>query len=59
MGRNEKGEWGLALGTQAQIFLIDLMLFLSLLLMVWGSLQLVVTIFLRVAIIMRYRVCGY
>jgi hypothetical protein len=34
------------------------MFFLSLLLMVWGSLLLVVTIFLRVAIIVRYRECG-
>jgi hypothetical protein len=32
--------------------------FVSLLLMVWGGLILVVTIFLRVAIIMRYRGCG-
>jgi hypothetical protein len=32
--------------------------FLSLLLMVWGGLRLVVTIFLRVAIIKRYRGCG-
>jgi hypothetical protein len=32
--------------------------FLSLLLMVWGGLRLVVTIFLRVAIIVRYRSCG-
>jgi hypothetical protein len=73
MGRNEKGEWGLALGAQAQISLIDLigmsfiplysivgpfMFFLSLLLMLWGGLKLVVTIFLRVAIIVRYRGCG-
>jgi hypothetical protein len=73
MGRNEKGEWGLALGTQAQLSLIDLVgmsffplysmvgpliFFLSLLLMVWGGLWLVVTIFLRVAIIVRYMGCG-
>jgi hypothetical protein len=32
--------------------------FLSLVLMVWGGLRLVVTIFLRVAIIVRYRGCG-
>ncbi len=32
--------------------------FLSLLLMVWGGLRLVVAIFLRVAIIVRYRGCG-
>jgi hypothetical protein len=24
MGRNEKGEWGLALGTQSQLLLVDL-----------------------------------
>ncbi len=35
-----------------------LVFFFSLLLMVWGGLQLVVTIFLRVAIIVRYRGCG-
>jgi hypothetical protein len=54
---NEKGEWGLALGAQAEISLIDLigmsfiplysvvgplMFFLSLLLMVCGGLRLVV-----------------
>jgi hypothetical protein len=32
--------------------------FVSLLLMVWGGLRLVVTIFLRVAVIVRYRGCG-
>jgi hypothetical protein len=73
MGRNEKGEWGLALGTQAQLSLVDLVgmiffplysvvgpliFFFSLLLMVLGGLWLVVTIFLRVAIIIRYRGCG-
>jgi hypothetical protein len=31
--------------------------FLSLLLMVWGGLRLVITVFLRVAIIVRYRGC--
>jgi hypothetical protein len=51
MGRNEKGEWVLALGSQAQTSLIDLIrmsfiplysvvrpfiFFMSLLLMVWG-----------------------
>ncbi len=35
-----------------------LIFFLSLLLMVWGGLRLVVTIFLRVAIIVRYNGCG-
>jgi hypothetical protein len=53
LGRTEKGEWGLALGAQAQLSLIDLVgmsfiplysevgplvFFLSLLLMVWGGL---------------------
>jgi hypothetical protein len=67
MGRNEKGDWGLALGAQALLSLIDhvgmsfiplyavvgpLMFFLSLLLLVWGSLRLIMTIFLRVAIFM-------
>jgi hypothetical protein len=73
MGRNEKGEWGLALGTAAQLSIMNLagmsffplykvvgpiIFFLSFLLMVWGGLWLVVTIFLRVAIIVRYRGCG-
>jgi hypothetical protein len=73
MGRNEKGEWGLALGSAPQVLLVDLVgmnffplykvvgpmiFFLSLLLMVWGGLRLVVTIFFRVAIIVRYRGCG-
>ncbi len=35
-----------------------LVFFVALLLMVWGGLKLVVTIFLRVAIILRYRGCG-
>jgi hypothetical protein len=66
IGRNEKGEWGLALGSAVQVSLIDLVgvnffplyrvvgptvFFLSLLLLVWGGLRLVVTVFLRVAII--------
>jgi hypothetical protein len=73
IGRNERGEWGLALGTQAQNSMIDLIemqfiplytmvgpfiFFVSLLLMVLGELRLVVTIFLRVTIILRYRGCG-
>jgi hypothetical protein len=72
MGRNEKGEWSLALGTAAPLSILDLVgmsffplykvvgpmiFFLSLLLMVWGELQLAVSIFLRVAIIVRYRGC--
>ncbi len=35
-----------------------LIFFSSLLLMVWGGLRLIVTIFLRVTIIVRYRGCG-
>ncbi len=72
MCRNEKGEWGPALGAQVQLSLVDLVgmsffplysvvgpliFFLSLLLMVWGGLRLVVTIFLRVTINVSYR--GY
>jgi hypothetical protein len=72
IGRNEKGEWGLALGSAAQMSLVDLIgmnffplykvigpmiFFLSLLLIVWGGLRLIVTIFLRVAIIVRYQGC--
>jgi hypothetical protein len=73
IGRNEKGEWGLALGSASQVSLIDLVgvnffplhrvvgpmvFFLSLLLLVWGGLWLVITVFLRVAIITQYRGCG-
>jgi hypothetical protein len=61
-GRNEKGEWGLALSSAAQGSLIDLVgasffplyrvvgpmiYFLSLLLLVWGGLRLIITVFLR------------
>jgi hypothetical protein len=73
IGRNEKGEWGLALGSAAQGSLIDLVgvnffpmhrvvgpmvFFLSPILLVWGGLQLVITVSLRVAIIVRYKGCG-
>jgi hypothetical protein len=73
IGRNEKGEWGLALGSAAQVSLIDLVgvnffplyrvvspmvFFLSLLFLVWGGLRLVITVFLRVAIIIWYKGCG-
>jgi hypothetical protein len=73
IGRNEKGEWGLALGSPVQISLIDLVginffplyrvigpmiFFLSLLFLVWGGLRLIVTVFLRGAIIIQYRGCG-
>ncbi len=73
IGRNEKGEWGLALGPAAQGSLIDLVgvnffplyrvvgpmvFFLSLLLLVRVGLRLAVTVFLRVALIVRYKGCG-
>ncbi len=63
----------MALGSAAQVSLIDLVgvnffplyrvvgpmvFFLSLLLLVWGGLRLVVTVFLSVAIIIRYKGCG-
>jgi hypothetical protein len=72
-GRNEKGEWGLALSSAAQGSLIDLVgasffplykvvgpmiFFLSLLLLVWGGLRLIITVFLRVIIIVRCKGCG-
>jgi hypothetical protein len=71
--RNEKGEWGLALNSAAQGPLIDLVgacffplyrvvgpmiFFLSLLLLVWGGLRLIDTVFLRVIIIVRCKGCG-
>jgi hypothetical protein len=73
IGRNEKGDWGLALRSAAQVSLIDLVgvnflplyrvvgpmvFFLLLLLLVWGGLRLVITVFLKVAIIIRYEGCG-
>jgi hypothetical protein len=72
-GRNEKGEWGLALSSAAQGSLIDLVgasffplyrvvgpmiFFLSLLLLVWGGLRQIITVFLRVIIIGRCKGCG-
>jgi hypothetical protein len=72
-GRNEKGEWGLALSSAAQGSLIDIagasffplyrvvgpmIFFLSLLLLVWGGLQLIITVLLRVIIIVRCKGCG-
>jgi hypothetical protein len=71
-GRNERGEWGLALSTTAQGSLIDIVgasffplyrvvgpmiFFLSLLLLVWGGLRLVVTILVRIIVIVRCK--GY
>ncbi len=72
-GQNEKGEWGLALSSAAQGSLIDLVgasffplykvvgpmiFFLSLLLLIWGGLRLIITVFLRVIIIVRCKGCG-
>jgi hypothetical protein len=72
-GRNEKGEWGLALSSAAQGSLIDIIgasffplyrvvgpmiFFLSLMLLVWGGLRLMVTVLLRVVIIVRCKGCG-
>ncbi len=72
-GRNEKGEWGLALSSAAQGSLIDIVgasffplyrvvgpmiFFLSLLLLVWGGLRLIITVLLRVIIIVRCKGCG-
>jgi hypothetical protein len=73
IGRNERGEWGLALSTAAQGSLIDIMganffplyrvvgpmiFFSSLLLLVWGGLRLVVTVLVRVIVIVRCKGCG-
>ncbi len=72
-GRNGKGEWGLALSSAAQGSLINLVgasffplykvvgpmiFFLSLLLLIWGGLRLIITVFLRVIIIVRCKGCG-
>jgi hypothetical protein len=69
--RKGSGDWPSV--SAAQLSLIDLVginffplyrvigpmiFFMLLLLLVWGTLRLVVTIFLRVAIIIRYRGCG-
>jgi hypothetical protein len=73
IGRNERGEWGLALSTAAQGSLIDIVgasffllyrvvgpmiFFLSLMLLVWGRLGLVVTVLVRVIVIVRCKGCG-
>jgi hypothetical protein len=70
---SEKGEWGLALSPATQGLLIDIVgasffplyrvvgpmiFFLSLLLLVWGGLRLLIMVFLRVMIIVRYKGCG-
>jgi hypothetical protein len=72
-GRSENGEWGLALSSAAQGSLIDIVganffplykvvgpmiFFLSLLLLVWGTFRLLVTILIRVIVIVRYKGCG-
>jgi hypothetical protein len=73
IGRNERGEWGLALSTAAQGSLIDIVganffplyrvigpmiFFVSLFLLVWGGLRLVVTVLARVVVIVRCKGCG-
>jgi hypothetical protein len=73
VGRNERGEWGLALSSAAQGSLIDIVgasffplysvigpmiFFLSLLLLVWGGLRLFVTVLIRVIVIVRCKGCG-
>jgi hypothetical protein len=72
-GRNEKGEWGLALSSAAQGSLIDIVgasffplyrvvgpmiFFLSPMLLVCGGLQLMVTVLVRVIVIVRCKGCG-
>ncbi len=72
-GRNEKGEWGLALSSAAQGSLIDIVgasffplykvvgpmiFFLSLMLLVWGGLMLMVTVLVWVIVIVRCKGCG-
>jgi hypothetical protein len=71
--RNKKEEWGLALSSAAQGSLIDLVgasffplykvvgpmiFFLSLLLLIWGGLRLIITVFLRVIIIVKCKGSG-
>jgi hypothetical protein len=73
MGRNKRGEWGLALSTAAQGSLIDIVganffplyrvigpmiFFVSLFLLFWGGLRLVVTGLARVIVIVRCKGCG-
>jgi hypothetical protein len=71
--RSENGEWGLALSSAAQGSLIDIVgasffplykvvgpmiFFLSLMLLVWGTLRLTITILIRIIVIVRYKGCG-
>jgi hypothetical protein len=72
-GRNERGEWGLTLSSATQGSLIDIVeasffplyrvvgpmiVFLSLMLLVWGGLRLIVTILVRIVVIVRCKGCG-
>ncbi len=72
-GSNKRGEWGLALSSAAQGTLINIVgasffplyrvvgpmiFFLSLMLLVWGGLQLIVTILVRIVVIVRCKGCG-
>ncbi len=67
-GMNDKVEWGLALGSQVLASLIDIIgmsfiplykviglfiFFVSLLPIIWGGFWLIITVFLRVAIITK------
>jgi hypothetical protein len=73
VGRSENGEWGLALSSAAQGSLIDIVgasffplykvvgpmiFFLSLMLLIWGTFRLMITILIRVIVIVRYKGCG-
>jgi hypothetical protein len=72
-GRTESGEWGLALSSAAQGSLIDIVgasffplykvvrpmiFFLLLMLLVWGTFRLMVTILIWIIVIIRYKGCG-
>ncbi len=69
VGRSESGEWGLSLSSAAQGSLIDMVgssffplyrvigpmiFFLSLMLLVWGAFQLMITILIRVIVIVFF-----
>jgi hypothetical protein len=58
VSRTPNGEWGLALSPAAQGSLIDMIFFVSLMLLVWGAFRLMVTVLIRVVVIVRYRGCG-
>ncbi len=72
-GRSESSEWGLALSSAAQGSLIDIVgasffplykvvslmiFFLTLMLLVWGTFRLMITILIRIIVIVRYKGCG-